>query len=70
MDSIAQFPAAFRRALPLWLKNRLSGGMNFVKAKRILTGLPDDRKNFSHPQAPRDRKIFPPTFAFQILDQL
>jgi hypothetical protein len=31
--------------------------MKIVKAKRILTGLPDDRKNFSCPQAPRGKKI-------------
>jgi hypothetical protein len=30
--------------------------VNFVKAKRILTGLPDDRKNFSHSQALRGKK--------------
>jgi hypothetical protein len=30
--------------------------MKIVKAKRILTGLPDDRKNFSCSQSPCDKK--------------
>jgi len=48
--------SGFRRSLPLWLKCRPSGEMKIVKAKRILTGLPDDRKNLSCPQGPRGKK--------------
>jgi hypothetical protein len=31
--------------------------MKIVKAKRILTGLPDDRKNFSCPQSRAAKKV-------------
>jgi hypothetical protein len=31
--------------------------MKIVRAKRILTGLPDDRKNISYSQGPRGKKI-------------
>jgi len=34
--------------------------MNFVKTKRILTGLPDDRKNFFSFKGDAARKIFVP----------
>src|SRR5215475_451811 len=56
MDSIVQFSAAFRRAPPSWLIMSTARGMNLLKAKRILTGLPDDRKNvFSSTGAARQK---------------
>src|SRR5262245_45116653 len=55
--------------MPLWLKCRLSGGMNFVRAKRILTGLPDDRKNFFLFAGAARQKNISSGCAFQIPDQ-
>jgi hypothetical protein len=56
MDSIAQFSAAFGAGC-LCGSRRPSGVMKIVKAKRILTGLPDDRKNFSCPQSCAAKKL-------------
>jgi len=44
--------------------------MNFVRAKRILTGLPDDRKNFFSFTGAARQKNIPSGCAFQIPDQL
>jgi hypothetical protein len=43
--------------------------MNFVRAKRILTGLPDDRKNFFSFAGAARQKNIPSGCAFQIPDQ-
>jgi hypothetical protein len=45
MDSIVDFQRLLG-ALRFYGSRRPSGRMNVVKTKRILTGLPDDRKNF------------------------
>jgi hypothetical protein len=57
MDSITQFSAAFGARCLCGSNVDRQGSMKIVKAKRILTGLPDDRKNFSCSQSRRGKKI-------------